>query len=579
MLFTDRTADSPGDEFASPEFRVPGAWDQLLPRGTAGLFGKLHPRTQVAMCQMPLTLIVAVLAVATPFAWPSLLQSPLYLAAIALHVLLLLVCFVVPWERLNHNAYLLVPILDLVAVGLLWNGAAPLLPGLAVLIVFPVIWLSASAMSAAASVILSFLGTLLIMLPSWSGKFPNLTPTDVTTVLLFPLMMLTVALTIRFASGHLRIQQRQLLVMGEELRELLSTCRDKEKLLETILDATDVGIVAVNGRGEHLLKNNRLRDFEQAASPGDAGIVDEEQQQIFAQDKLTPLPPEKRPIRRAIKGDSFADYLVWIGEGSNRRAVSTAARPLMSDGGNLVGAVVVYSDVTGLVEALAANGELVSNVSHEFRTPLNSILGNVDLVLEDPSTSALSAKRLEVVQRNSERLLALVSDLTLSASSALKVHPKRTDLAGLVETSIGSARAQADRSNIALVTDVPSPLWAYADPLRIGQALDNLVSNAIKYSPGGGVVKVTAEATRDWVRLRVKDTGMGMSPEDSSRVFRRFFRADAARDAAISGAGLGLSITKSIIERHGGHISCESFQGRGSTFTVTLPAEGAPPSF
>ncbi len=201
-------------------------------------------------------------------------------------------------------------------------------------------------------------------------------------------------------------------------------------------------------------------------------------------------------------------------------------------------------------------------------------------MLEDvEGTSTLSAQRLEVVLRNSERLLALVSDLMLSATSALKVYPKRTDLASLVETSIGSARAQADQSNISLVANVPSPLWAYADPLRIGQALDNLVSNAIKYSPGGGVVSISAQGTDEWIQLRVKDTGMGMSSEDSAKVFKRFFRTDSAREASISGAGLGLSITKTIVERHGGDISCESRPGEGSTFTLTLPADGPPPSF
>ena len=167
--------------------------------------------------------------------------------------------------------------------------------------------------------------------------------------------------------------------------------------------------------------------------------------------------------------------------------------------------MVVYNDVTGLVEAMAANEELVSNVSHEFRSPLNSILGNIDLVLEDSDgLSALTVQRLDVVQRNSERLLALVSDLTLEASAALNVHPKRTDISGLVETSIGSAQAHAERSAVALVADVPSPLWAYADPLRIGQALDNLVSNAIKYSPDGGTVTISAAGTEDWVKPVVR---------------------------------------------------------------------------
>ena len=555
--------------------------DRLLQQGAARYFRRLGPRTQVALCQLPLTLIVVAVAVATPFAWPTLLHNPVYISGIVLHCILFIGCFFVPWERLSPRAYLVVPVLDLVAIWLSLNGAGSMLPGLATLAIFPVIWLAASGMLARTSIILSVVGPALILLPSVLRKFPNFTASDITPIVLLPLMMLAVALAIRFASENMRLQQRQLQEKDKELREALAATRDREQLLKTILNATDVGIVAVNSEGQHLLTNNRQRIFEETANPTNRKLAPEEEHQlIFAQDKMTPLPPDKRPIRRAIEGESFSDYLVWIGEGAGQRAVSTAARPMTDDGGDFTGAVIVYNDVTGLVDALAANEDLVSNVSHEFRTPLNSILGNIDLVLEDvEGRSKLSAQRLEVVLHNSERLLALVSDLMLSASSALKVYPRRTDLARLVETSIGSARAQADQSNISLVVDVPSPLWAYADPLRIGQALDNLVSNAIKYSPGGGVVSISAQGTDEWIQLRVKDTGMGMSAEDSASVFKRFFRTDSAREASISGAGLGLSITKTIVERHGGDISCESRPGEGSTFTLTLPADGPPPSF
>jgi signal transduction histidine kinase len=541
------------------------------PRAVALYFRKLGPRTQVALCQLPLSLIVTILGVMTPFTWPSLLVSPLYLAAIALHLILFAACFLTPWERLPPSYYVAIPVLDLLAIALLRNGAAPLLPGLAILVVFPVIWLAASGILVRTSLVLSALGPFLIILPTTAGNFPNLTASDIAALILFPLVMLAVSLAIRFASVNMRIQQRQLQAMGAELRELLAASREREKLLLTILDATDVGIVAVDSNGDQLLINNRQRRLQQIATAAD-GTAGESQHLVFAQDKVTPLPPDKHPLRRAIEGESFADYLVWIGEGPQQRAVSTAARPLMNDGGRLTGAVVVFSDVTGLVEAIAANEELVSNVSHEFRSPLNSILGNIDLVLEDSEgLSDLTVQRLDVVQRNSERLLALVSDLTLEASWALKVHPKRTDISGLVETSIGSAQAQAERSSVALVADVPSPLWAYADPLRIGQALDNLVSNAIKYSPDGGTVTISAAGTEDWVKLVVQDTGMGMAPEDAAKVFRRFFRAESAREAAIPGAGLGLSITKTILERHGGAIACASDLGGGSTFTMTLP--------
>lgn len=553
--------------------------EPLFRRGPLRFFRELGTRSQVALCQLPLTLVVGVLAVATPFAWPTLLHNGFYAAGLALHAVLFAACFLVPWERLPHRPYLLIPVLDFVAIGLLRNGAAPLLPGLAVLVVFPVIWLSASGMLARSSLVLSFAGPMCIMLPPVIARFPQLAASDVTTVFLFPLMMLAVSLAIRFASMNLRLQQRELADKDRELRRLLAQSREREKLLETVLDATDVGIAAVDKTGRFLVSNLQQRNFRRVTRADDAA-PGQGHQLIFGQDRRTLLPPEKRPISRAMAGESFADYLVWAGEGPEQRAVSTAARPLVAEDGTLTGAVVVYSDVTGWVEALAANQELVSNVSHEFKTPLNSIIGNMDLVLDDDAgLPPQVVRRLEVVQRNAERMLALVSDLTASASTALNVHPKRTDLASLVEASVGSAQAQAEQAHIELTADVPSPLWAYADPIRIGQALDNLVSNAIKYSPDGGRVSISAQAGNDWVRLSVSDTGMGMSTEDTSRVFLRFFRSEAARAAAIPGAGLGLSITKMIVERHGGSITCVSGRGEGSTFTLTLPADGPPPSF
>ena len=121
---------------------------------------------------------------------------------------------------------------------------------------------------------------------------------------------------------------------------------------------------------------------------------------------------------------------------------------------------------------------------------------------------------------------------------------------------------------------VPAAQARLQQALRIGQALDNLVSNAIKYSPDGGTVSISAHTSSKWVELSVRDTGMGMSREDAAMVFKRFFRTESARRADIPGAGLGLTITKMIAERHGGSVSCVSGQGQGSTFTLTLPAEG-----
>lgn len=241
---------------------------------------------------------------------------------------------------------------------------------------------------------------------------------------------------------------------------------------------------------------------------------------------------------------------------------------------------LLNDEVSGLIDALAAKDDVLSTVSHEFRTPLTSIIGNLDLALSDSEhLSAQALRRLEVAQRNAERLLALVSDLLMSANSAVHVHPLRTDLASLVEASLGSAHAHAQASQVTLSMEVPAPLWAHVDPLRISQALDNLISNAIKYSPNGGNVRVSASTEGDRVLLHVEDDGLGMTAADAERVFTRFFRSPAVRDGSIPGAGLGLSITKAIVERHGGSISCNTLLGSGSTFTLELPAKGTAPAY
>ena len=171
---------------------------------------------------------------------------------------------------------------------------------------------------------------------------------------------------------------------------------------------------------------------------------------------------------------------------------------------------LLNDEVSGLIDALAAKDDVLSTVSHEFRTPLTSIIGNLDLALSDSGhLSAQALRRLEVAQRNAERLLALVSDLLMSANSAVHVHPLRTDLASLVEASLGSAHAHAQASQVTLSMEVPAPLWAHVDPLRISQALDNLISNAIKYSPNGGNVRVSASTEGDRVLLHVEDDGWG----------------------------------------------------------------------
>jgi signal transduction histidine kinase len=565
--------------------------EQQPVRNADGFITTLPARTQVLLCQLPLAAVTAAIVLGAPAAWPGLLDSSFCRAALALQLALLVLCLVVPWHRFGPNAPLAVPLLDLVAVALLRDGSVAGLPDLGILAVLPVIWISGSRIPLPASLSLSFFAPLLTGLPWLLAAGPSPEPARTATAMLLPLITLAVSFAMQMAGARLRQQQRSIRAKEDELQSLLADSRGRERLLNTILDTVDVGIVAVDADGRRLLTNSWQTLLEASAAPGgspeDAGAAAgapgmqgapaEGGLLLTGPDQQTPLPPERRPILRALAGESFADYLVRFGAAPGSRVVSTGARPLKDDDGQFQGAVLVFTEVTGLVDALAAKDDVVSTVSHEFRTPLTSIIGNLDLVLGEPADLAAPAvRRIEIAQRNAERLLALVSDLLISASSAVHVHPRRTDLASLVEASLGSAQAQALASRVSLAMDVPAPLWAHVDPLRISQALDNLVSNAIKYSPDGGNVRVSAVAEAGCIHLRVEDDGMGMTAADAQRVFTRFFRSPAVREGAIPGAGLGLSITKAIVEGHGGSISCSTFPGRGSTFTVELPAEAAP---
>jgi signal transduction histidine kinase len=222
--------------------------------------------------------------------------------------------------------------------------------------------------------------------------------------------------------------------------------------------------------------------------------------------------------------------------------------------------------------------EFLSLVSHELRTPLTSIRGYLDLVLDEEAgeLSAEQRRFLEAVERNSGRLLRLVGDLLFVAQAdagRLSLEQAHVDVARLAAECVEGAQPAADEKAINLALG-GSPVPALVgDRGRLAQVLDNLVSNALKFTPEGGTVSVKTSLDSDYVVIEVADTGIGIPLEDQPRLFERFFRSTAATEQAIPGTGLGLAIVKAIVEAHGGTISVYSLQGQGTTFRVELPLE------
>ncbi|ASN19231.1 sensor histidine kinase [Arthrobacter sp. YN] len=529
-------------------------------------------RMRVVLSQLPLSVCVCLSAILVWLFFPATLENPYFLLFLLSQAFLLAACVIVPWHRLPFPSFLVIPVLDMVSIAFGREGGQEALTGLSVLVVLPVIWLCASGLYPKLAIVLSFLGPLAIV---WVPLFVrgDLTEQALTKPLLFPILILGIGVSVSVLTLSMVRQQRALEEKDKALKAALEVSTKQERLLNTVMEALPLGVVAVDGEGHDILMNRRQRQTHVLATPTDVDDPNESQLLIFDIDRTTPLEADRRPVRRAVLGERFTDQLVWLGVGENQRAFTASARPMVDDTGKFTGSVVVFSDVTDLVNALAAKDDFVSNVSHEFRTPLTSILGYVELILDDPDAlDARSRKQLDIVRRNAERLLTLVSDLLAVRSGQIVIQPHAVDVAELVRGSVISAEPRAAKAGIRLSVDLPEALEAHVDSSRIAQVLDNLVSNAIKYSPDGGDVEVAAWEDDDFVFCRVTDTGMGMNEEEQAEAFTKFFRAGGVRKSAIPGVGLGLPISKAIVEAHGGTITLESEPGRGTTFTVKVPA-------
>ncbi|WP_448620809.1 sensor histidine kinase [Geodermatophilus sp. URMC 65] len=290
------------------------------------------------------------------------------------------------------------------------------------------------------------------------------------------------------------------------------------------------------------------------------------------------------------QGSDVRDWTYVAADGAEL-TVSVAVTPRTDDRGVHAGWNFVGTDMTEARATERMKDQFVSLVSHELRTPLTSILGYLELVLDDPDLGEESRAHLGTVERNARRLLRLVGDLLFTAqvdAGRFSLQPADVDLADVVRAAEETVRVTAAATGVEVVVDVPDDgLVVHGDAVRLGQACDNLVSNAVKFTPAGG--RVTLALRSAWrtadgavvdapqddatpvARLAVSDTGIGIPAGEQGQLFARFFRASTARRHAVPGVGLGLAITRAIAAAHDGTLEVASVEGRGTTFTLTLP--------
>ncbi|WP_422115696.1 ATP-binding protein [Brachybacterium sp. UNK5269] len=496
-----------------------------------------------------------------------------YLAALAVVTAATVAAFAVPWTRLSPWWAAVIPLVDFVAIGLARDALRGSTTAISLLAIIPTLWLAAR-LRVSGTVLATVAATLVVTVPSLL-RADHIDSLTIAHSALLPFTVLQIGL---LASGALKLMEGQSRRMSAALAEqerLYEDMATSERLLENVIDSIDVGIVVVDRDGHDQIMNRAQHVIHDLATPPDDDDPDESRLLLRYPGTTTPIPPEDRPVRRAVQQETYRNYMVSIGPpGPTSRKFAASARQILDRHGHRNGAVVVFSDVTSYVEAIRTQERFVAAVSHELRTPLTSVIGYLDLAREEPDLPAGAAGYLEVANRNAEQLLTLVSDLLAdqvlrSTDEGLRLRPRR--VSEIADEVAESFAPQAAKAGITLIRETGETPAIPLDAHRMTQALDNLLSNALKYTPRGGIIRLHTCVAGGAVEVNVIDTGIGMSDAEQTNLFTDYYRTETARTSGIDGHGIGLALTRKLILAHGGQISVRSRPGQGSAFTIRLP--------
>ncbi len=378
------------------------------------------------------------------------------------------------------------------------------------------------------------------------------------------------------------ITQRKL--AEEKLRETITELEHQYRAAElargetrAILDSASDAMMLVSPDGQVLSVNQRFGILFSDGRPVEiAGQrVDDLQRNM---EKTFSDPAALRDLVMNSMHDRDREFTQVVSQSwPQPRELQLFSTPVVSSEADHLGRLYVFRDVTREREVDRMKSEFVSLVSHELRTPLTSIKGYVDLLLDGEVGDVPQEQRefLDIVKSNADRLVALINDLLdISRIESGRVELKRTslELGRLIQGVANLLKPQIEGKGQHLTINIPDSMPRVSgDADRVTQIVTNLVSNAYKYTPAGGDVEVSLLNEGDWVRVSVRDTGIGLSAQEQNQLFTKFFRAKNRTTEEVGGTGLGLSITKSLVEMHGGKMAVTSAPGQGSTFSFTLP--------
>lgn len=493
---------------------------------------------------------------------PELFARWNFLAGTLAIITLTLVTLAVPWSRVSQAAVLAVPFIDAIAIGVLSSGMEL---RLGYLWAFPVLWVAMHYSATWLATMLALIG-LILLVESAMEPSPHAALRVFNALLSLTFIGITAHLALRRTRSLRRLLQRQ----AGRLTATFTRRADQERRTTEILNGIDTGIMRISSDGRVLAVNDAYRTLyglDRLDPTLPAQSVE------YTGLRGMPVPLSERPFARAARGETFTDASVWLFTPEGEwRALSVTAKRLAAHGDEASSILLLVHDVTALTYAQRERERFTAMASHELKHPLTVLIGNAELALELDELTPRTRERFETIIRASERMLTMTESLVSTSRRGFSGRDEvdDIDLRQILLESVASFRPTAAAGEIEIDVRADEPLPITADGFRLRQVVDNIVSNAIKYTPREGAVRIEAAVEHGAVELTVADTGIGISAEDLPNVLTPYFRATEAKEKA-GGTGLGLGITDDIVRAHGGTLSIESEPGQGTTVTIRFP--------
>lgn len=520
--------------------------------------------------QLPFFVVFGIMTIAL-VAWDEFGQDvpDAVLVAAAVNVLATTLAAVLPWYLLPRAAEAVVPLLDMVAVVFLLAVGARA----SVLILLPVVWLARMGRGAAFTAVLAGVASSMgvDIVQAFQVGALSITPDNAARMFTVPAAIVAVASSLHLSEQRSAARRELLAGQSALVEELLEETALDRARLEGVLNTIDAGVAVLDPEGTVVVANRALREASGGGLTVGSHIVDAAPR-LFSADGTTPVDPKR--LAAVAAGEAIDRSVVWWEQEAGARAafrISVGRLP-HEDGGS-EGSVVALHDITDELLALSQRDDSVSSVSHELRTPLTSVAGYLDLAVDDPDVPPHVRGYLEVAERNAARLRILIDNLLSAARTASDVGSREdVDLAAVVADVVESQSPRAADRDIEIAVSTSGAAVVCADAGRLTQVVDNVVSNAVKYSHHGGHVSIGISDRGSRVCLTVTDDGPGIPVADQAQLFSRFYRAPQVRHTAVQGTGLGLHISRQIVEALGGSITLTSEPGQGTSVEVVLPA-------